>query len=253
MHLSFLEGCLVKNLPAMQETWVWSLSQEDALEEEMATQSSILAWRILWTEEPGGLQSMGSQRLATAPHISTQQCRMHPNPTCLVQRGPLEETDSHAGRAPCKDEDRDDWCAHRPRSTNYCWQAEAGGEGWTLPHNPQKEPALPSPCSWTFSFQIRETIEFCLCVTQLCPWMPLVMLAVGALFWAFLFLPWPCRHHSASEHPLMGPLRISLPGRHVAGVSCSASSRGTQRSLVRFRCPAGAILPTGPSPLLFTC
>ena len=253
MHLSFLEGCLVKNLPAMQETWVWSLSQEDALEEEMATQSSILAWRILWTEEPGGLQSMGSQRLATAPHISTQQCRMHPNPTCLVQRGPLEETDSHAGRAPCKDEDRDDWCAHRPRSTNYCWQAEAGGEGWTLPHNPQKEPALPSPCSWTFSFQIRETIEFCLCVTQLCPWMPLVMLAVGALFWAFLFLPWPCRHHSASEHPLMGPPRISLPGGHVAGVSCSASSRGTQRSLVRFRCPAGAILPTGPGPLLFTC
>ena len=51
----------VKNLPAMQETWVWSLGQEDPLEEEMATCSSILAWRIPWTEEPGGLQSMGLQ------------------------------------------------------------------------------------------------------------------------------------------------------------------------------------------------
>ena len=52
---------MVKNLPAMQETHVRSLGWEDPLEEGMATQSSILAWRILWTEEPGGLQSMGSQ------------------------------------------------------------------------------------------------------------------------------------------------------------------------------------------------
>ena len=51
----------VKNLPAMQETWDQSLGQEDPLEEEMATHASILAWRILWTEEPGGLQNMGSQ------------------------------------------------------------------------------------------------------------------------------------------------------------------------------------------------
>ena len=53
----------VKNLPAMQETRVRSLGWEDPLEEEMATHSSILAWKILWTEEPGGLQSMGSQRV----------------------------------------------------------------------------------------------------------------------------------------------------------------------------------------------
>ena len=53
---------IVKNLPAMLETFVQSLSREDPLEEGMATHSSILAWRILWTEEPGGLQSMGSQR-----------------------------------------------------------------------------------------------------------------------------------------------------------------------------------------------
>ena len=54
---------LVKNLPAVQETLVVSLSWEDPLEKEMATHSSILAWRIPWTEEPGGLQSMGSQRV----------------------------------------------------------------------------------------------------------------------------------------------------------------------------------------------
>ena len=51
----------VKHLHAVQETWIQFLGQEDSLEKEMATQSSILAWRIPWTEEPGGLQSMGSQ------------------------------------------------------------------------------------------------------------------------------------------------------------------------------------------------
>ena len=52
----------LKCLPAMRETWVQSLGQEDALEKKMATHSSILAWRIPWMEEPGGLQSMESQR-----------------------------------------------------------------------------------------------------------------------------------------------------------------------------------------------
>ena len=51
----------VKRLPAMQETWVRSLGREDSLEKEMATHSSIVAWRICWMEEPDGLQSMGSQ------------------------------------------------------------------------------------------------------------------------------------------------------------------------------------------------
>ena len=54
---------MVKNPPAMQETWIGSLGQEDALKEEMAIHSSVLAWRMLWTEESGGLQSMGSQRV----------------------------------------------------------------------------------------------------------------------------------------------------------------------------------------------
>ena len=54
---------MVKNLPAMQETWVLSLDWEDALEKGMETHSSILVWKIPWTEEPGGLQFMGSQRV----------------------------------------------------------------------------------------------------------------------------------------------------------------------------------------------
>ena len=54
---------MVENLPATQESWVRSLGREDLLEKRMVTQSSILAWRIPWTEEPGGLQFMGSQRL----------------------------------------------------------------------------------------------------------------------------------------------------------------------------------------------
>ena len=54
---------MVQNLPAMQETRVQFLGQEDPLEKEMANRYSILAWRIPWTEEPGGLQSMGLKRL----------------------------------------------------------------------------------------------------------------------------------------------------------------------------------------------
>ena len=59
----FLVAQLVKTLPAMWETWVWSLGWEDPLEMGMAIHSSTLAWRIPWMEEPGGLQSMGSQRV----------------------------------------------------------------------------------------------------------------------------------------------------------------------------------------------
>ena len=62
---------LVKNLPAVQETWVQSLGWEGPLEKEMATHSSILAWRIPWTEEPGGLQSTGSQRVRYSWTTST--------------------------------------------------------------------------------------------------------------------------------------------------------------------------------------
>ena len=61
----FLGGSVVKNLPVMHGMWIQSLDQEDPVEKEMATPSSILAWRISWTEEPGGLQSMGSQKSCT--------------------------------------------------------------------------------------------------------------------------------------------------------------------------------------------
>ena len=54
---------VVKNLPAVQETWVRSLGREDPLEEEMTTHSSILAWRSPWTEQPGRLQSISSHRV----------------------------------------------------------------------------------------------------------------------------------------------------------------------------------------------
>ena len=63
MTLGFPGGSKVKNLPAVQETQVQALGWEDPLEKEKATHSSILAWKIPRTEEPGGLQSMGSQRV----------------------------------------------------------------------------------------------------------------------------------------------------------------------------------------------
>ena len=65
----------VRNLPAMQETWVQSLGRKDPLEKEMATNCSSLAWRIPWTEEPGGLQSMGSQ--SVRHDCATKHTTMH--------------------------------------------------------------------------------------------------------------------------------------------------------------------------------
>ena len=62
-QLGFPCGSVVQNMPTKQEIWVWSLGQEDPLEKEMAAHSSILVWRIPWTEEPGRLQSMGLQRV----------------------------------------------------------------------------------------------------------------------------------------------------------------------------------------------
>ena len=84
VNFSTVGACLVaqmvKNLPAMQETWIWSLDREDPLEEEMTTHSSILAWRIPRTNEPGAVQSMRLQRVrhnwVTKTHThSTVNCR----------------------------------------------------------------------------------------------------------------------------------------------------------------------------------
>ena len=66
---------MVKNLPAIQETWVQSLGQEDPLEKEMATRSSILAWRIPWTEEPGGLHTgHGVTESDTTERLALTEC-----------------------------------------------------------------------------------------------------------------------------------------------------------------------------------
>ena len=76
LHRASLVAQGLKRLPAMWETWVWSLGQEDPLEKEMATHSSTLAWRIPWTEEPGRLQSTGLQSVghdwATSLSLSTR-------------------------------------------------------------------------------------------------------------------------------------------------------------------------------------
>ena len=61
---------MVKNLPAMRETWVQSLGREYPLEKEITTQSIIPTWRIPWTEKPGGPQSMGSQRVSSNTAVS---------------------------------------------------------------------------------------------------------------------------------------------------------------------------------------
>ena len=92
---------MVKNLPTVQETWVPSLGWGDPLGEGMATHCSILAWRIPWTEEPGGLQSMGSQRVrhdwATLTHTHTHTILalwpgIEPVPPALEVQGPNPRT-----------------------------------------------------------------------------------------------------------------------------------------------------------------
>ena len=77
--LASLVAQMVKHLPTMQETWVQSLGQEDALEKEMATHSSILAWKIPWAEEPGRLQSMGSLRVGH----TTERLHFHFSLSCI--------------------------------------------------------------------------------------------------------------------------------------------------------------------------
>ena len=69
MVLGFPSGSVVKHPPAMRDSWVQSLGQADPLEKEMAMHSSILAWEIPWTEEPGKLQFRGSQRVAATINI----------------------------------------------------------------------------------------------------------------------------------------------------------------------------------------
>ena len=76
-YMGFQVAQLVKNLPAMQETWVRSPGREDPLEKGMATHSSILAWEILWTQESGGLQSMGSSQRVGHDWATITHTHMH--------------------------------------------------------------------------------------------------------------------------------------------------------------------------------
>ena len=83
----------LKRLPARRETRVRSLGQEDPLEKEMATYSSILAWRIPWKKEPGGLQSMGSQRVGHDRATSLSQ--LHSGSKTAWQYGEVSQTSNH--------------------------------------------------------------------------------------------------------------------------------------------------------------
>ena len=78
---------MVKNSPAMQETWVPSLGQEDRLEKEMATHSSILAWEIPWTEEPGRLQSRVTKESDTTEQLNNN--KQHRMEQILPARSPF--------------------------------------------------------------------------------------------------------------------------------------------------------------------
>ena len=81
---NFWVAQMVNNLPKMQETWVWSLGQEDPLEKGIATHSSILAWRIPWTDEPGGPLSLGLQKVEQhwATNIFTFRYTWHTSVKC---------------------------------------------------------------------------------------------------------------------------------------------------------------------------
>ena len=96
-----------KNPPAKQETWIQSLGQEDPLEEEMVTHSSILAYKIQWTEEPGGLQSMGHKELNTTEPLSTAYlvCSLMYPPDAPVTRSKIMQIDTRIDKkcAGCSD------------------------------------------------------------------------------------------------------------------------------------------------------
>ena len=141
-HLHFFLGVsvvaqLVKNPPAMRETWVWSLCWAEPLEEGMATHSSILAWRIPGTEEPGGLQSMGPQRVGhDCMTKHSLLARTHCLPfgqewPALYQRG--ETVDQHTVVSdPCSLRERipslkaggamQDWQKHSENRVPYRWR-----------------------------------------------------------------------------------------------------------------------------------
>ena len=90
---------MVKDLLAIQETWVWSLGWEDSLEKEMVTHSSILAWRIPWTEKPGRLQSMGLQRVGHVWVTNTDMLRESNEKVDNIKKKKVEEYRQENGKS----------------------------------------------------------------------------------------------------------------------------------------------------------
>ena len=115
--IGFPDGSVVKNPPAMQETQVQSLSPEDPLEKDMATHSSILAWRTPWTEEPGGLQPMGSQRVGHDSDNTQRYRKQH---------------SQHEGRAVAqtRHSQQQDCTRSRPRSLTAGAWSQRSPEAW---------------------------------------------------------------------------------------------------------------------------
>ena len=88
-HGASLVAQTVKSMTTIQEIWVWTLDWEDPVEKEMATHSSTLAWRIPWTEEPGGLQSMGSKRVIFVKVELLSRVRLFTTPWTAAYQAPL--------------------------------------------------------------------------------------------------------------------------------------------------------------------
>ena len=139
MYMAFPDGSTVKNPPAMQEMWVQSLGQEDPLEKEMATHSSILGWRILWTEEPGGLLSMGSHRVG---HNWSDLACMH-----TLEKEMATHSSSLAWRIPGTEEPG--------------WLLSMGSH--RVRHNWSNLAAAAAAClGWAFTFSSRNASTECL-------------------------------------------------------------------------------------------
>ena len=116
----------VKNLPAVQKTWVRLLGWEDPLEKEMATHSSILAWRIPWIEEPGRLQSMGSQESDTI-----QRLNHHHHHSCWGEAsGFLSHQEDSCGKVKWSRSHYTDWteATHGSSTMSRVWKAS----GWRV-------------------------------------------------------------------------------------------------------------------------
>ena len=115
----------VKHLPAVWETWVRSLGWEDPLEKETATHSSTPAWKIPWTEEPGGLQSMGSQRVGHDWATSLSQLNSSTSEIAWIQQDELRESrfrnQSSVIRLPSNSNSATYWLGAQANFTSICF------------------------------------------------------------------------------------------------------------------------------------